>query len=51
MRFLLYLIICVAVLGIVDIVFFHNRYRYELWSDMQIEARKIEYDVRRAVGL
>lgn len=51
MRFLLYLIIFAAFLGIVDIIFFHGRYRNELWSDMQIEARKIDYDLRRAVGL
>jgi hypothetical protein len=31
--------------------FFHSRYRNELWRDMQIEAQKINYDVRRAIGL
>ena len=51
MRFLLYLIVCAAILWIGDMFFFHGRYRNELWSDVQIEARKIDYDLRRAVGL
>jgi len=51
MRFLLYLIICAAVLWTGDMFFFHSRYRHELWRDMQTEAQKINYDVRRAVGL
>jgi hypothetical protein len=51
MRFLLFLIFCVAVLWIGDIYFCHGRYRNEMWRDMQIEADKINYDVRRAIRL
>jgi hypothetical protein len=51
MRFLLYLIVCVAVLWFGDMIFYHGRYRNELWRDVQIEAQKINYDVRRAIGL
>jgi len=51
MRFLLFLILCVAILWIGDIYCYHGRYRNELWRDIQIEAQKINYDVRRAVGL
>ena len=51
MRFLLLLIFFVAVLWIGDMYFFHSRHRNELWRDMQIEAQKINYDVRRAIGL
>jgi hypothetical protein len=51
MRFLLFLIVCIAVLWIGDMFFFHSRYRNELWRDVQIQAQKINYDVRRAVGL
>jgi hypothetical protein len=51
MRFLPFLIVCVAVLWIGDMFFYHGRYRNELWRDVRLQARKIEYDVRRAVGL
>ena len=51
MRLLLFLIICAAVLWIYDMYFFHSRYHNELWRDFQVEAQKINYDVRRAVGL
>jgi hypothetical protein len=51
MRFLLYLIVCAVALWLGDMYFYHGRYRNELWRDMQIEADKINYDVRRAVGL
>jgi lysylphosphatidylglycerol synthetase-like protein (DUF2156 family) len=51
MRFFLFLIICAAALWIGDMFLYHGRYRNELWRDVQIEAQKINYDVRRAVGL
>jgi hypothetical protein len=51
MRFLLYLIVCAVALWLGDMYFYHGRYRNELWRDMQYQARKIEYDVRRAMGL
>jgi hypothetical protein len=51
MRFLLYLIVCAVALWLGDMFFYHGRYRNELWRDVQYQARKIEYDVRRAIGL
>jgi hypothetical protein len=51
MRFLLFLIVCATVFWIGDMYFFHSRYRNELWRDVQIQAQKINYDVRRAIGL
>jgi hypothetical protein len=51
MRFLLFLIFCAAVLWIGDTYFYHGQYRNELWRDMQYQVRKIEYGVRRAIGL
>jgi hypothetical protein len=50
MRFLLFLIFCVAVLWIGDIYFYHGRYRNELWRDVELHAQKINYDLRRAIG-
>jgi hypothetical protein len=49
MRFLLFLIVCVAVLGLVDMFFFKSRYRHDIWRDMEIAAQNINYEVRRAV--
>jgi hypothetical protein len=49
MRFLIFLIVCAAVLWIGDMFFFKSRYRNEIWRDMEIEAQKINYEVRRAV--
>jgi purine-cytosine permease-like protein len=49
MRFLIYIIVCVAVVWIADMFFFKSRYRNEIWRDMEIEAQKINYEVRRAV--
>jgi hypothetical protein len=49
MRFLLFLFVCVVVLGIADMVFFKSRYRNEIWRDLEIEAQKINYEVRRTV--
>jgi hypothetical protein len=49
MRFLLFLIVCAAALWIGDVLFFKGRYRNEIWRDMEIEAQKMNYEVRRAV--
>jgi hypothetical protein len=49
MRFLLFLIACAAALWIGDVLFFKGRYRTEIWRDMETEAQKINYEVRRAV--
>jgi hypothetical protein len=49
MRFLLFVIVCAIVLGITDTFFFKSRYRSEIWRDVEIEAAKINYEVRRAV--
>jgi hypothetical protein len=51
MRFLVFLIVGAAVLWLGDMYFYHGKYRNELGRDMQYQAQKIEYDVRRAVGL
>jgi hypothetical protein len=51
MRFLLFLIVCVAALWIGDMYFYHGRYRNELWRDVQLRVQKLDYDVRRAIGL
>ena len=51
MRFLLSLIVCAVILWIGDMYFYHGKYRNELWRDMQYQVQKIEYDVRRAIGL
>jgi lysylphosphatidylglycerol synthetase-like protein (DUF2156 family) len=50
MRFLLLLIVCAAVLWIGDTFLYHGRYSNELWRETQIQADKINYDVRRAIG-
>ncbi len=47
MRILLYLIICVAVLLVGDMLFFKSRYGNQVWRDMQYEGRKFEYEIRR----
>ncbi len=47
MRILLYLIICVAVLLVGDMLFFKSRYSNQVWQDMQYEGRKFEYEIRR----
>jgi hypothetical protein len=47
MRILLYLIICVIVLLVGDMLFFKSRYSNQVWRDMQYEGRKFEYEIRR----
>jgi hypothetical protein len=49
MRFLLFAIACVVALGIGDMLFFKGRYRNEIWRDVEIEAQKMNYEVRRAI--
>jgi hypothetical protein len=49
MRFLLFLFVCVAILGIGDMIFFKSRYRNEIWRDVEVEIQKINYELRRSV--
>jgi hypothetical protein len=49
MRFLLFLFVCATVLWMADMFFFKSRYRNEIWRDIEIEAQKLNYEVRRAV--
>jgi hypothetical protein len=49
MRFLLFAIACIFVLGIADMFFVKGRYRHEIWRDVEIEAQKMNLEVGRAV--
>jgi hypothetical protein len=47
MRILLLIVFCVAALWLSDVLFLKNRYSNEIWHEMNQEARKINYEIRR----
>jgi hypothetical protein len=49
MRFLIALVICLALLWVTDLFFFKGQYSNRLWLDTQYELQKINGDIRRFV--
>ena len=47
MRILLFIAFCVAALWLGDVLFLKSRYSNEVWFEMNQEAQKINYDIRR----
>jgi lysylphosphatidylglycerol synthetase-like protein (DUF2156 family) len=47
MRILLFMVFCVAALWLGHVLFFKSRYSNEVWFEMNQEAQKINYDIRR----
>jgi hypothetical protein len=49
MRFLLFIVFCAAALWLGDVLFFKGQYSNEVWRDLNQEAQKINYTIRRWV--
>jgi hypothetical protein len=47
MRFLFFIIFCLGALWLGDVLFFKSRYSNEVWFEINQEAQKISYDIRR----
>jgi hypothetical protein len=47
MRILLFILFCAAALWLSDLLFFKSRHSNEIWDEMDQEARKINYEIRR----
>jgi hypothetical protein len=47
MRTLLFIVFCAAALWTADVLFFKSRYSNEVWYEINQQAQKINYEVRR----